>query len=182
VDKIGFAKEHNTASTTVKVELIVRPFIHFYFLIHSVRVYCHQDFDENANIGVSLVCICIYHTYNWVWKCRLVSLEIRLNASPKILRTLIIIRINVSFIPYGSGGSWLKLMVGLKYKLILRLRISRMASMDVLIIIIIIMLSIYLIQFNSIQFFILTCWLNSYKSQLQSQHKKINIYIVKKII
>jgi hypothetical protein len=26
---------------------------------------------------------------------------------------------------------------------------------------------------NSIQFFILTCWLNSYKSQLQSQHKKI---------
>jgi hypothetical protein len=27
---------------------------------------------------------------------------------------------------------------------------------------------------NSIQFFILTCWLNSYKSQLQSQHKKIN--------
>jgi hypothetical protein len=26
---------------------------------------------------------------------------------------------------------------------------------------------------NSIQFFILTCWLNSNKSQLQSQHKKI---------
>jgi hypothetical protein len=33
-----------------------------------------------------------------------------------------------------------------------------------------------------IQFFILTCWLNSYKSQLQSQHKKINIYIVQKSI
>jgi hypothetical protein len=26
---------------------------------------------------------------------------------------------------------------------------------------------------NPIQFFILTCWLNSYKSQLQSQHKKM---------
>jgi hypothetical protein len=26
---------------------------------------------------------------------------------------------------------------------------------------------------NSIPFFILTCWLNSYKTQLQSQHKKI---------
>jgi hypothetical protein len=29
-----------------------------------------------------------------------------------------------------------------------------------------------------IQFFILTCWLNSYKSQLQSQHKKIIIIII----
>jgi hypothetical protein len=28
---------------------------------------------------------------------------------------------------------------------------------------------------NSIQIFILMCWLNSYKSQLQSQHKNNNV-------
>jgi hypothetical protein len=31
------------------------------------------------------------------------------------------------------------------------------------------------IQFNSIQFFILTCWLNSYNNQLQSSTSKQKI-------
>jgi hypothetical protein len=35
-----------------------------------------------------------------------------------------------------------------------------------------VIISNYIIQFNSL-FFILTCWLNSNKSQLQSKHKKI---------